>query len=90
MRIAYLEGPPSERLAGWSHFLLCVGTKPPAPFMTQRAGAEKRAASVGAKFYQWGTWEDFDTGQRPAGTLAKPSPHVLAWLEGREQAEAAL
>lgn len=84
MRMAVLQGPDcGDRLRGWSHFLLCVGTKPPAPYVAMTINAAARAAKMGARYFPRGTWES----DVPPLTNAyhKPSAVVSAWLEGREQ-----
>jgi len=70
-RVALVEGPASEKLPGWSHFWLHVGTRKPAAFLAESNGAALRAVRLGAEFFPRGSWESAD---RKAA--------LKAWLRG--------
>jgi hypothetical protein len=81
---ALFEGPFSEKLAGWRHYMLWAGDKR-ATFLALPTNAWRMAERLNAVYYREGTWEavtlEASAAMASEGRFAEVSPALLPRLE---------
>lgn len=84
VRPAIFEGPFSEKLAGWRHYMLWIGNKR-ATYLSRPSGAWKLAETLQAEYFREGTWEAVTMAESAklatAGRFAEVSPALREKFE---------